>query len=283
LAVAGWAQQAAKSSQAEKAAPVLERIKLFLKDGTYQMVRSYERRGERVRYYSLERSAWEEIPAALVDWEATRKGEEETRQRIAEIDSKMGEIRRTQIAEEVDVDASLEIAPGMFLPDACGLYLVEGKGTKLLKQVEAEVKLDKGRLLTQILVPVPVIPSKHRARLAGAQSTMRIATPNPEFYIRLEGGREPEMELIRAEIKGNTREFASISTYMTGDQRTNRKVVSVQKWQVAKGVYRLTLSESLPPGEYVLAEVIPDEGLNLAVWDFGVDAPKPPASAKKKN
>src|ERR1700722_5445045 len=41
--------------------------KLVLKDGNFQLVREYERKGERVRYFSLERGAWEEIPAAMVD------------------------------------------------------------------------------------------------------------------------------------------------------------------------------------------------------------------------
>jgi hypothetical protein len=40
---------------------------------------------------------------------------------------------------------------------------------------------------------------------------------------------------------------------------------------VAPEVFRFTLSQTLPPGEYVLAEILPD-GLNLFVWDFGVDA-----------
>ncbi len=49
--------------------------KLVLKDGTYQLVRNYEKNGERVRYFSVERGAWEEIPAAMVDWDATKQAE----------------------------------------------------------------------------------------------------------------------------------------------------------------------------------------------------------------
>jgi len=47
--------------------------KLVLTDGSFQLVRNYEKTGERVRYFSVERGAWEEIPAAMVDWDATKK------------------------------------------------------------------------------------------------------------------------------------------------------------------------------------------------------------------
>ena len=51
--------------------------RLILKDGTYQMVREYQMVGDRVRYMSLERGGdWEELPDDLVDWDATRKWEQ---------------------------------------------------------------------------------------------------------------------------------------------------------------------------------------------------------------
>ena len=68
--------QQAKPADAENseiAVPLPKGEKLILTDGSFQMVREYQREGDRVRYFSLERSAWEEIPANLVDWAATEK------------------------------------------------------------------------------------------------------------------------------------------------------------------------------------------------------------------
>ena len=46
-------------------------FKLYLKDGSYQLVREYKVEADKVRYYSVERGDWEEIPLAMVDLKRT--------------------------------------------------------------------------------------------------------------------------------------------------------------------------------------------------------------------
>jgi hypothetical protein len=196
--------------------------------------------------------------------------------------------RIEQFAAEIDVDSSIEVAPGLFMPEGAGLFVLVPKpppatsGNMLLPlaQVGAEEKLDKGRLLAQVLVPIPVIPGRHKIQLAGNKAVLRLNHSNPEFYVRTEDKREPEIELIRVKVKGDKREVEVVSTYITGETQEHRDSVALQRWQVARGVFRLTLAQPLAPGEYVFAEFLPGEGMNLYVWDFGLDALE--ASPRKK-
>ena len=294
--------------------PAARGTKLILKDGTFHLVRSYEcrsnsservecpdseradlappatagpkkverheQKGARVRYYSVERSAWEEIPADLVDWEATRKAEKAEAQETQGLLEKARASETAARASEIDVDASIEYAPGHFLPETEGFYAVDGTTIVQLTSVGADVKLDKGRLLTQILVPIPIISSRHRVRLAGKKASVRLTTSQPEFYFRTTDEREPEIELLRAEIKGNTREIQVVDTNIVGDQSRRGKVMSVERWKVARGVYRFTMGEPLPPGEYAVAEYIPGEGMGFYLWDFGLDRSSVPSPAE---
>ena len=78
------------------------------------------------------------------------------------------------------------------------------------------------------------------------------------------------MELVQATVKGNTRRLKAIRTMMGQEISAEGKTIVIQRWEIAKNVYRFTISEPLPPGEYALAEILPD-GANVFVWDFGVD------------
>ncbi|HMD39771.1 MAG TPA: hypothetical protein VKH15_10845 [Candidatus Acidoferrum sp.] len=295
--VAGTTQQDSATAPAASApsAPLPRGKKLMLKDGSYQIVRDYEKNGERVRYFSVERGAWEEIPASLVDWDATKKAE------VADEKTTAAMLEKVRIQEAaknaqtpVDVDASLTVAPGVFLPEGEGMFALEGKSIKRMEQAGSQVRADKKTVLKQVLSPIPIVPSKHNIELPGIKATVRLTNQAPEFYLRepppdpdkvssLERtGRQdmagPEVVLVRAKVKGNKRMLESIRSLFGTELSQDRVEISIQRWEVAPDIYRFTLSEPLPPGEYALAEIL-DDGLNLFVWDFGVDAAAPASKA----
>ena len=261
--------------------------KLILKDGNYQLVRDYTRIGDRVRYLSAERGEWEEIPAAMVDWDATAKAEAAEAKAEAALVSKLhAQAAEQQVEPVLDVDASLMVAKGVYLPSGEGMFAVEGKSVQQLEQVGASSHADKKRTLLQIVSPVPMVPGKRNIEIPGAKAKVRITTSTPEFYLReappdpdrttpilhssRPGESGPEVELVRATVKGNKRRLESIRDLFgqqTGEERTT---VAIQRWEVAPNVYRFTLGEPLAPGEYALTEILQD-GMNLYVWDFGVD------------
>jgi hypothetical protein len=275
--------------------------KLVLKDGSFQIIREYQRNGDRIRYFSVERGDWEELPAAMVDWDATKKAEAAEQ---AEEDALATKIRAREQAQKIetvmDVDASLQVAPGIFLPPGEGMFVVEGKSVTQLGQVGSEIKTDKKQFLKQVLSPIPIVPSKRNVEIPGARAKVRVTHGLAEFYLReappdpdrttpivkssRPGESGPEVELVRATVKGNKRLLESIRSLFGEQLDEKREVISIQRWEVAPTVFRFTLGESLPPGEYALAEILPD-GMNLFVWDFGVEPASGanPAPPRTKN
>jgi hypothetical protein len=276
--------QADKDSKDQAAVAFLPRgKKLYLKDGTFQLVRSYERQGESVRYYSVERSSWEEIPAAMVDWDATAKAEADEARQQKEFAEKVKTRENNQNAVEVlDVDASLQTGSGAILPYDQGMYAIAGKTITVLKENKTEIKVDKGRVAEKIVSGAPaLIPSRHFMEIKGKHAAIRLPAGELEFYYRIAPGEdEPDIAMIRAKDKGDVRVVEKISTNIIGETDEGRFEVKLLRWEVAKGVYRFTVSEAIEPGEYVLSLVIPDQ-LNPFVWDFGVDR-APGSTAKPK-
>ena len=255
--------------------------KLCLTDGTFQIVRSYEKQGDSVRYYSVERSAWEEIPATLVDWKATAQAEADAAKEQKEFAEKV-KVRDTNehAMEQLDVDASLLVAPGTFLPQQLGMFALAGKDVVPLTKSMAKIRIDKGRQVEKVLTGVPMIPTRHFMELKGKRAVVRVPAGELEFYYRISADEvEPDVELMRAQQKGDLRVLETINTNIVGEKEEKRKTVALLKWDVAKGVYRYTIAEPMEPGEYALTVNLPD-GLNYFVWDFGVDA-TPAATTKK--
>jgi hypothetical protein len=193
----------------------------------------------------------------------------------------------TKIETVLDVDASLQVAPGTFLPPGEGLFAVDGKSVTPIPQVGSEMKNDRKNTIKRILVPIPVVAAKRNLEIPGPHAILRFPPQGVEFYLRevspdseegsnlertsRQGLSGPNVVLLRATVKGNKRILESIRSMFGEPTGRERNEISIQEWDVARTVYRFTLSKPLEPGEYAMAEILPD-GLNLFVWDFGVDA-----------
>jgi len=301
VAFAGRAQDGSgkpsPTAQTSSRADVPRGKKLILKDGTYQVVREYQVNGDRVRYFSEERGQWEEIPATLVDWDATAKDETATAKASNALAEKVHNQEEAKRLDNVaDIDASLQVGQGSYLPEAEGLFVVEGKSVRVLQQAGAANKRDTLRTIEQVLSPVPIVPGKQTVILPGEHATLRLKTTTPEFYLReappdpnrvspietssRPGESGPDVVLLRAKPIHHGRELEAVNTLFGQKMSVNRNEVAIQRWEVAPNVYRFTLGEALTPGEYVVAEVL-EGGLNYFVWDFGLDGAGT-AETKKK-
>jgi hypothetical protein len=253
--------------------------KLMLKDGSFQLVREYEVDGDRVRYFSIDQRDWEEIPASLVDWDATRKTAADEAQRKAALIAKVHAAEVARRADAMDVDASIEIATNVFLPPGDGLFEFDGKAVYPLTQAEADMKFSKTQMLKQVLIPVPIVPTRHTISLRGTRAKFRLKSTQTEFYMRTADGREPQLDLIRAKVHGDKRDLENLDELFKEQAATGKISIPIQRWEIAHGVYRFTLGASLEPGEYAMAEVVQGGATSLYFWDFGVDGNSAPAAS----
>src|ERR1700719_785290 len=275
-------EQQSQSASPDATKPPLPRgKKLILKDGSIQLVREYQVMDDKVRFYNTERSQWEEMPVALVDWDATRQSEADQKKGDAALLNTVHKQEQARRIMPLDVDASLEAAPGVFIPPGEGLFVYDGKSVLRLTQAQADNKLDKTKVIEQVLVPIPIVPSRRNLSIPRPHAEVRVHNEQPEFYMRTADGREPNMLLIRTKVRGDSRLIENVDTYLQVITKMKRNEVIAQRWQIANGVYRFTLGESLEPGEYVFTEIVKAEGTNLYVWEFGVDVGgKSPAATK---
>jgi hypothetical protein len=274
------AQQAETILQA-KSAGMPHGKKLVMKDGSIQLVREYKVEGDRVRYYSMEEQQWEEMPESLVDWEATKKAVADEAAKDASLVSKVHTQEQGRRAQPLDIDASIEAAEGVFLPPGEGLFVFDGKAITQLTQADIDSRISKKKAIEKVLVPIPLVPSRHIVSIPGTRAKIRVKPGQTEFYMRTADGREPEMNLVRARVHGDKREIANIDE-MFKQEVASAKTLTIQRWLLAPGVYRFTLSQTLEPGEYALAEIVQNAQMSIYVWDFGMEAGEATPAPKSK-
>jgi len=244
--------------------------KLYMKDGTYQVVSSYEIQGDRVRYFSVERAEWEEVPASLVDFDATRRALEET---------KATQKKQLEEAKQVEQerfykppDQGMEVAAGIRLPGDDGIFTVDGKRLVRLPQSAGEVVTDKKRAAMVLAVPLPVLKARSLVLLEGAKAAIRLNDPWPVFYVQSAEGLGTKLELVHLKPGKESRVLEDVDTGRGKNAKATeeRTMVSLERKQLAPNLYSLKPLQPLEAGEYALGEVV-DDKLSLDVYDFGYE------------
>jgi hypothetical protein len=275
--------------------PPTQARRLILKDGTYQSITKYEMHGDRVRYFSAERGEWEEVPKSLIDWEATDKFEQGREQgklapEAAELDKELDAERKAEQAR------SPQVAPGLRLPDESGIFLLDTYDNQPqlaeLQQSGADVdKNTKSNILRSAINPLA--GAKQTIELPDAHAKIQSHTTVPSIYINIDAndgatayptGDPPPLapteryKIIRIQAKNGKRVAGAVKIAVTGKMKTDERFVPSTVTTMTGGWVKLTPTDPLITGEYALAEMLGKDGMNLYVWDFGVN-PSAPANA----
>ena len=232
-------------------------VKLYLKDGSFHIVREYKVDGDRLRYYSVERSDWDEIPLELADLKRT------------EAESKEREETRRKETAAVDAEEKFERAQrreAARVPGENGAYLVDGDQLRTIKQAESKVVTDKRRSILKVLSPVPLIAGKATVEIDGAQSANAVTSDTPEFYIRLSA---PErFGIARLTPKKEARVVQKWNIIPVSKEIVDEmEIIEVFRRQVEEDVYKIWPMKPLTPGEYAVYQYTEGKG-NIQIWDF---------------
>jgi hypothetical protein len=233
-------------------------FKLYLADGGYQLVREYQVEGDRVKYYSIERSDWEEIPLALVDIKRT-EAENTTRKEKFDKDAQA-------LADEAAA-AKEQHNEIMQIPRDPGVYRLEDGKLRVIPAGESTVHNSKGRSALKVFVPI--VPGKQTLELNGEHSPNIIRDSTPEFFLQL--SEFQPFAIIKLTPQKGVRivEQVSVIPVAKESEETRTEIPTFSKQLSDNGLYKIWPQDPLPQGEYAVVEYT-DGKVNIQVWDFRI-------------
>jgi hypothetical protein len=237
-------------------------VKLYLKDGSFQLVREYKVVEDRVRYYTVERSDWEEIPLELVDLKKTvseAKARDEERKEA---------VKAVAEEDKAERDAAREVRR---VPPDPGVYLIAGEAVTAIKEAEPKVVNNKGRHVLKLVSPVPMVSDKSWLEVDGPHSANVVAEDRPQFYIRLNA--EERFGMLRmSDHKGNRVVEKLTIIPVSKEVMEEPDMVDTFRQQVGEGLYKIWPEKPLSSGQYAVVEYTEGK-VNMRIWDYAY-APK---------
>jgi hypothetical protein len=232
-------------------------IKLYFKDGTYQLVREYKVQGDRMSFFSTDRGEWEEVPLEMVD---VRKTEAEIKQRADEVRQ---DAAATDAEEKAEREARREVEK---IPVEPGVYLIEKDQLVNIKNAESKVVTNKGRSILKVMSPIPLVSGKATVELDGPHAATGTANREPEFYIRL--SEDERFGIVRMGDHKSNRVVEKLTIIpVTKETVEEPDLVETFRRQVADGLFKIWPEKPLAPGEYAVVEYTEGK-VNMQVWDF---------------
>ena len=180
--------------------------RLILKDGSYQIVRKYEIAGDRVRYLSLERGEWEEMPENLVDWGATKKWEQNHTGPYQGADEaspgmkEAEELDKEEAAEREEMKARMpEVAKGLELPDEDGVFVLDYyQGTPELVELPVSNLGMNQKSHKGLATLNPLAGSRATLELQGTHAKVHLHVNDPSLYVSVDSQDQVEQVLSHA-------------------------------------------------------------------------------------
>jgi hypothetical protein len=237
-------------------------FRLYLKDGTYQLVSEYKVVKDRVSYLSAEREEWEELPLELVDLDRTKK---EAAQHEEDLKADAKAQAEEDAAERHAVRQVEQI------PSDPGVYYIHNDKLEVVKVAESKLVNNKKRQALKILSPIPMVSGKMTLEIDGDSSSKEIADPRPEFFFRL--STFERFGIIRlTPTKKGSRVVENINVIPVTKQIVqDMKEIQTFKKQEGDNVYKIWAEKDMDPGEYALVEFTEgEETVNTQVWDFKI-------------
>jgi hypothetical protein len=234
-------------------------VRLYLKDGSYHVVREYTVQEDRVHYYSVERGDWEDIPLDLVDLKRTEREIAEHKATLAE------ESKLVEAEEKAEREQHREVSR---IPQDPGVYqLIDGKELRILHLAESKVHTNKRRSVLKALSPIPLVTGKATVEVDNSHSNYNIETDTPEFYIQLSA--EQQFGIIRLTPHENVRIAEKVTVIpVTKEMIEEPEEVEIFRTQAdSNGLYKIWPQKPLAPGEYAVVEFTPGK-MNMQIWDF---------------